>query len=444
MAVSTGTVNKRYISAISFFDQREIEKSVVDIQNEDDFLDIMSLTGRYEPVDAWDYHNFVNDALFVVGDTTGATVGGSGTATVTTTLTAGTSGFARLYDTVIFPNGKQGIITAATLDGTDDLTIKSVDGSNLTHTTGQKLAFISNAQVEESDAPASQRYSWTKYLNKIQIFRESDVISDVQKAAKLEVNFNGQPYVMYVQHAKKLQKLRGQIAAQCIAGKMSTYSFSDASPAVADASGDTFQTTRGIDDYVGTYGVSDTLASAPTVTLVDLRDLISQLIAVKAPKDYMIWSGSVAGTHYDEALKGLGSSGVTSARLNIDGRSVDLEVDSFRFGGFKFQKMVLPILDHPQLFNFTGSAGINKNAYFVPSGKVKTEMGAGMLPRIRMRYMPVPAEGSQGNSIIFESHQGLLAPTPVGRTANFTCDWMTYQGLEVLGAQHFAKQQVLA
>jgi hypothetical protein len=297
--------------------------------------------------------------------------------------------------------------------------------------------------VEESGAPSSQRYNFTKYYNKIQIFRESDKISDVQKAAKLEVNFKGQPYIMYVQHAQKIQKLRGQIAAQCIAGKMSTYSFSDASPAVADANGNTFQTTRGLDDYTGTYGVTDSLTSAGTVTTADMRDLCAQLIAVKAPNDYMIWLSSISGSIYDEYLKGLGSSGVQSAQLSVDGRSVDLEVDSWKFAGFKFQKMVLPILNHPQLFNFTGSAGINKNAYFVPTGKVKTQLGGGLLPRIRMRYMPQPKEGA-GDSMIHESLQGLYAPTPVGRDANLTADWITAQGLEVLGAQHFAKQQVQA
>ena len=46
MSVSTGSNNKRFISAISYMDQREIEKSVVDIQNEGDFLDGLKVAGR--------------------------------------------------------------------------------------------------------------------------------------------------------------------------------------------------------------------------------------------------------------------------------------------------------------------------------------------------------------------------------------------------------------
>jgi hypothetical protein len=78
MAITTGTNNKRYISAISFMDQREIEHNVVDIQNEGDFLQGLQVAGRYVPSAEGDYHQFVNSALFVVGDTTGATIVGSG------------------------------------------------------------------------------------------------------------------------------------------------------------------------------------------------------------------------------------------------------------------------------------------------------------------------------------------------------------------------------
>lgn len=442
---STGITDKKYISAISFFDQREIERNVIDIQNEDDFLDIMQLTGRYEPTSMPDYHNFVNESIFKLGDTTGSSVSGSGTTSVTTTLTVASSGYARVNDTVLFPNGKQGIINSVTPSGSQDtLVIKSTDNTNLTHTTGQLLSFISNAQYEESSAPASQRFTWTKYLNKIQIFREADEITDVQKAAKVEVNFKGQPYVLVVQHAQKMQKLRGMISAQCIAGKMSADSFSDASPIWADSNGHARQTTRGLDDYIGTYGITDTIATLGTYVQADLTDLISAMLANKTENSFMVWHATIAGTVLDTYLKKLNSSGVESARLIIGGRTVDLEVDSWRYGGFKFQKSLLPILNHPQLFNYSGGTDISKNLYFIPTGNVPTQLGTGNIPRIRMRYIPQPMEGGNGDSIYRQTDQGLLAPVPVGRTANWTTDFLTYQGLEVLGAQHFAKQKVIA
>jgi hypothetical protein len=441
---TTGAMNKKYISAIAYMDQREIEKSVVDIQNEDDFLDFFIVSQRYEKSSMFDYHNFVNEALFLVLVINDATVTGSGTATVSFTLSTGTSGYVRLWDTVITPLGKQAIVTALTPGAQDDITIKSVDGSTLTIADTNKLAVISNAQVEKSGAQESRRYSWTKYFNKIQIFRESDEITDVQKASKVEVNFRGQPYVMLVQHAQKMQSLRGQIAAQCLAGQMSSTSFSDASPAIANAAGHTFQTTRGLHNYIiDQGGIQDTVTTPGTVVLADIKDLVTQFVANKCPTNYIMWHGVLTGAHYDDFLKNLGSAGLTSVRMIINGREVDMMVEKWQYAGFIFQKKRLPIIDHPQLFNFTGASNIYKHVYFIPTDNIKTQL-AGVLPRIRMRYIEQPLEGGTGDSIYKEVNQGLLAPVPVGRDANWTTDWITYQGLEILGAQHFAKQIVAA
>lgn len=451
MSGTRGSLNKRYVSAIAFFDQREISREVVDVQNEDDFLDILHLAGRQSPVGAWDYHNHVNSPLFRVVDSTGGVVTGSGTATVGIPSTLATSGHVRVGDIGLFPDKKEGRVSQVTTSaGVDTLTFNSVDGTNLTLVAGNKIAIMSRAEVEESDAPAALRFPYTKYMNKLQVFRESSVISDVQKAAKLEVTFKGQPYIMYADHAQKLSRMRGMIAAQFIAGKMSLYSFSDATPGVADAFGNTFQTTRGLDDYISSYGITDSLVTPGTVTNADIDDLGAQLIAAKSIGDYLALGSSAALAAYDTYLTGLGSSGVTTMRLKIDGREVDLTVDRWRKGGIWYNKARMPILDHSQIFNFSGSAGFQKMMYFLPLSKVKTK-DSGLVPRWRSRYMPTNAGGvgpdgasNKGDNVIMEVHQGLFAPRPVGRIANFTADWYTAQGFEALGVEHFAKQQVIA
>jgi hypothetical protein len=447
MAVSTGTVNKRFISAITYMDQREIEKNVVDIQNEGAFLDGLKVAGRYVPSSEGDYHHFTNSKLFgTPGDTTGATIVGSGSATQLTgvTLTEATSGFAIVGTECILPNGKVAVVSAKTTgSGQDTLTLDSVDGANLTLVAGNKIAFVSNAQEEGSSAPASRRYDWTKYYNKLQIFRERDVITDVQKASKIEASVGGEQTVMYVNHLQKLAALKGQIAAAFIGGQMSAASWSDASPSLVGANGNSIQTTRGLHNYVVSYGINDTLTSAGTVAIGDIQDLVVQMAAARCPDEYMVWLNTAAYGVYSQFMKGLNSSGVYSGRLSLDGKQLDLEFEGFKYSGKSFEFSKLGILDHSELFNFTGSAGIQKNAYFIPKGNVNVQ-GGGSLPRIRVRYFEQPMEGGLGDGIIKESHQGLLAPTPVGTDANFTADWYTIQGLEILGAQHFVKQVVLA
>lgn len=445
MSVSTGSNNKRFISAISYMDQREIEKSVVDIQNEGDFLDGLKVAGRYVPSSEGDYHHFTNSKLFgTPGDTTGATIVGSGTATTLTgvTLTAATSGFAIVGTECILPNGGVAVVSAiSTASGQDTLTLKSVNANNLTLVAGNKIAFVSNAQEEASSSPSSRRYDWTKYFNKLQIFRERDVITDVQKASKIEALIGGEQTIMYINHLQKLSALKGQIAAALLGGKMSVTSWSDPTPALTGANGNGIQTTRGLDDYVGSYGISDTLTTAGTVSMADIQDLVTQMAASRCPDAYMVWLNTASYGIYSQFFKGLNSSSVYAGRLSLDGKQLDLEFEAFKYAGYSFEFSKLRILDHSELFNFTGSAGLHKNAYFVPKGNVNVQ-GGGSLPRIRVRYFPQPMEGGYGDGIIRETHQGLLAPTPVGTDANFTADWYTVQGLEVLGAQHFIKQQV--
>jgi hypothetical protein len=224
---------------------------------------------------------------------------------------------------------------------------------------------------------------------------------------------------------------------------MSSSSFSDAAPTLR-MEGHTFQTTRGLHNYIiDQGGIQDTVTTPGTVVIGDIKDLVTQFVANKCPNNYLMWHGTLTGSHYDDFLKNLGSAGVTSVRMIINGREIDMMVERWLYAGFTFQKKRLPIIDHPQLFNFTGASNIYKHVYFVPTDNVKTQL-SGVLPRIRMRYIPQPLEGGTGDAIYKEVHQGLLAPIPIGRDANWTTDWITYQGLEILGAQHFAKQIVAA
>jgi hypothetical protein len=440
-----GITDKKFISAVDLLDQREILESVIDIHNDAGLTDVLNIASRRKPTKQPVYHNFVDEALFTLGDTTGATVTGSGTATIGTTLTAETSGIAREGDLVLFPTGsKVGYISEiTTASSQDSLTIKSVDGTNITHTAAQKLAFFSSASGEKSGAPSNRKFVPTKYLNKVQIFREVNEVTDVQSMSTVEVSYNGSNYVVVKQLVEKALLLKAKINAAFIGGKMSTTSFEDATPSLTDpGNGGAVQTTRGLYDYVTTYGVSDTVASTGTWALSDQEDLISQLLAKKSPKKYMALYATKPKIKIDNHLKNLGSGGVTSGRLSVDGQSLNLEAESFKYGGFEFQYSCLPILDHPDLFS---QSDISKSIFYIPVGKVKTK-GGGEEPYIQTRYMDVPVKGaSVGNGLVKEWHSGALAPT--GATNDdlyWRTNWVSCQGLEVLGAQHMAVQKVIA
>lgn len=446
MAVTQGTLNKAYVSAINLLDQREINPNLIDITRDSHFTDIMKVVNRYKVTNVPTYNHFVNSNIFATAIISSVS-SGYGTSRMTVVLTAGTGGYARVGDLVRISNtnstGRQArIMEVTSVSSVDTVVLQSVDNTPLFAATNDVITFQSNAFGEKSDTPASRRYPVTRYFNQVQVFREADEITDIQKVSKIELTINGQPYYTPLQHLTKLKALNGFISAQMIAGVQSTTLYSDANPVLADAAGNPIQTTMGLDQYITTYGMTEEVATLGTVGFDDVDTLIDALLSRKAPLDMLGWQGSKARRPWDVWLKNLGSSGVESVRLNIDGREVDLMVDRFKYGNATFEFVHLPIFDHPELFPETVVPEMVGSVYLTPKDRVQT-VGGGMEPRMQIRYLPKPMPGGSTNGIITEWSTGALAPTPTSSLMVWHVDWWTNQGLEILGAQQLMRFRVV-
>ena len=459
MPVSTGNMVKSFVSAIDFLDQRDIDPNIYDQSRDRAFTDIMKIVNRTKPAKMFFYNNFVNQDVYEVA-TVASVTSGSGTPTVVFVINSATT-FPRVGDLIKTSNaaniGKQARIQI--VSGTS-LTVQSVDNSNFTVTAGDKIQFGSNAFAEQSTAPTNRRYGLTKYYNTIQIFREVDEISDVQKVAKIEVNVGGDYHILPYQTVQKVIKLNGDISVQMLAGTPSAASlttsnntmFTNAAPAnssplLADpVTGLPIQTTGGLDWYVTTYGISDQASVLGTFGFVELDEIIDNFIANKAPTDMMVFMGSRAYRVMSKFLKQLGSSSVDSRRLSVDGKSFDFDVEHLSYGGYEFDFVHVPIFDHPQLFSATLVADVNGSMYFVPKDQVDT-VDNGRQPRMQIRYTPTPFMGSaankSSNGMITEWRTGALAEIPTSSTMQLHTDWETAQGLECLAVKHFQKYRVI-
>lgn len=435
------STNKAFISAITLLDEVEYNPLITDIQREDGLMDILNIADRVEPSKVPVYYNTVNSELRVQGDTTGESVSGSGTATITATLTTATSGFARKTDKAMFPNGKVGYVTnVVTASTKDQLTIVSADGTALTFATGQKLDFFSSAVGEQSSKPTNRRYSLTVYSNNIETFREVDAISDIQKVSAVRVEYNGQPYIFVKNWNEKIKKLRGDINAAFIGGIKGSTLYSDSSPSITDpVGGGAVQFTGGLDWYVSAYGVDDQVDSAGTFDLDDLEQHEALLLANKAGGSFMLACGTKVKNKLQNCFKNLGSGGVTSSRMNVDGKEVNMAVDSFTYG-FDYQIKKMGILDSPDYFSQTN---IPKSFYLIPMGNVGT-LDNGSQPRIKVRYQPHGIANNKGNNLIGEWGTGALSEDGQNDQAVLERHWLSHQGLEILGAQHFSKCVVLS
>jgi hypothetical protein len=450
MPVTQGTLIKSFVSAIDFLDQREIDPSIYDQSRDRAFTDIMRVVSRRKPTSMHNYHNFVNNDVYETGTISAVT--STGLAQITFTINTAST-FPRKGDLVRTSNsnnvGKQGLVVSTPTfgSGTCTLTVRSVGGNSapMFATIGDSVSFGSNAFAEKSDAPTNRRYGLTKYYNQTQIFREVDEITDVQKVAKIEVNVNGDYHILPYQHIQKVIKLNGDISVQMMAGVQSTTSFNDTNPFLSDnSSGLPVQTTGGLDWYTITYGISDTAAVLGTFGFTELDKMVDNWIANKAPQDQMGFMSSKPKGILDRFFKNLGSSGVTSVRMNIDGRSIDLQVDHISYRGFELDFVHIPILDHPQLFSSTLTPDISGSIYWVPKDQVETIDG-GREPRIQIRYTPSPFMGSNGSSdgIMKEWRTGALAEVPTSSVAQLHTDWYTEQGLECLAVKHFQKFRIV-
>ena len=450
MAVTQGTVIKSFVSAIDFLDQRDIDPNIYDQSRDRAFTDIMKIVNRTKPAKMFFYNNFVNADVYEVAEVSGG-IAGSGTTNITFEITGGAYLFPRVGDLIKTSNtaniGKQALVQTVTVaGGVATVSAQSVDGTNMTVVATDKIQFGSNAFPEKSGAPENRRYGLTKYYNNIQVFREVDEISDIQKAAKIEVNVGGDYHILPYQTVQKVIKLNGDISVQMLAGTKSATLFNDASPVLAGSNGLPVQTTGGLDWYVTTYGISDSASVLGTFGFVELDEIIDNLIANKAPTDMMVFMGSRAYRVMSKFLKQLGSSSVDSRRLNVDGKDFDFNVEHLSYGGYEFDFVHVPIFDHPQLFSATLVADVNGSMYFVPKDQVDT-VDNGRQPRMQIRYTPTQFMGSaankSSNGMITEWRTGALAEVPTSSTMQLHTDWETAQGLECLAVKHFQKYRVI-
>ena len=434
MAGSIGNLSKSYVSSINFLDQREILNKVLDITNEESsFLDIMELTGRSNPTSVPTYHHFVNDELYVLGTVSAVT--GSGTTAVTATVDATAFASVNAGELVLFTDGKVGYVSGKSGSGTN-LYIRTVDASNITVSASDKISFFSNAAGEGSLSPAAKKWGTTKYYNQVQNYKGKFAITDIQKASKVEVEFQGKPFYMYKGQHESLMKFRGDISSSLFFGRMSTTQFSDSNPSLVDAEGNAVQTTMGVDQYVTTYGIDQSVLTAGQVALADISALTQTLNKARAPQEYFLFVGTTQNIYMDNLFNALGNSALLSqaARFMINGKSVDLGIDSFKIYGRTFHKKHLPLLDHKNIINFSGAYNAKDAAYGVPATKIKTNDGA-MLDRIGVRYMAGDGTDLKYREILL----GGLAPVPTNERSVLEIHYSSTQGLEILGANQTFK-----
>ncbi len=446
-----GQVTKPVVSAISvLMDHRDIFNKLVNPNNDARFFDIAFMTNRLVKTEAAWFDSALSDRLIQPLDTTGATKSGDGqpgTFLVITGIPVLASGFAQVSDILDFPDGAQGVIrNVTTAAGKDTLTVQSVNTLPLNFTIGDKLGTGENMQSEGSTGPKPLRRGMTFIRNVTQIQRWAISQTDVQKSSKTELDFgNGDHRIFVHEEGNMVLRAMAGLGKQFWAGQPGGTLFSTPNPVLAGVNGLAEQKSRGAYNYITTGGgVNDQVAVAGTVTNDDMTDFFAKLDANKSPRNGSLFGARLAISPLNSFLKGLGSSGVTSGRLMVDGKELNFDTEEFTWDGFNMKMMEQPVLANVDGLGYNINANVKSNIanslYYFPEGNAPTSDG-GTAPYWQIRYMEANPGMSPGEGLpaIFNRFEtGALASTGATNTVmEQRIDMVANCGPQFLLPQHF-------
>lgn len=442
MAIAAGGIDRTFLSTVSFtntLEQREILKDVLDIYDEEaSMLDVLDWTGKAKATAQTEYFTVQNNFLYAVATVKTAYVAGSAGASASIVCTGATSVKPVSGELILFANGVVGYVSAIDTATDFTITVKPVNSADVIPalSVGNKLSFFSNAYAEGTSSNTMRKSDLIKRSNKLQIFKTKTSVTDIAYGSKIEVEFKGKPYYFLKQQHDAYLKHRMDILYSILFGRESA--------GLTDANGNAINTTRGLRDTItNAGGITSSVASAGTVSLTDLSALSRLMDANRCPSEYMLW----AGADFDNAF----DTSITAATQFINGSinygayggkkevAIALGVQSLAAYGRTFHKKRLNALSHPQVTSTATNVNYTKEAYLVPSGKIKVEQGGGQIDRMMVRYLEMP-EGL--NSRFREKVLGGLAPTPTSDTDTLDIVYTSIEGFESVGNEHFIKYNI--
>jgi len=440
MPLLAGVTTKNYISSFSFLDERDIWPQVLNVTNEDaTIFDLMDLTGKMSLTTQPTYSAFFNNYLFRKGVISavgaGADAGDADGEHILITLTADAE-LPVPGEIAMFTNKKSGRVTSVN-KATRVVDVQSRTGVTLnvggtSIAAAQNVIFFSNAYDEGGVDPEGKRPDLTRTENQIQIFKTANKITDLQKAATIEVVYGGEKKILYKMQHDTLMLHRAKISNAFLVGEKAKYAHPTTGEDVWQTQGLRAHLLGGDGTVYTTGGVSVTASGSPD--LADFKTMSRTLDKRGAPSEYHMWSGGDFAANFDDLL--------TTATPFVQGgisyndwgsgdgskRALDLGVTSFKIYDRTFHKKVLKVYDHPELFGATGFDFANE-AYLIPTGKIKVDANGGMADYLSAKYM-------DGLKMV-ETETGKFAKANKTTEAIMQWSYESVCGLQLVGSRLF-------
>ena len=223
-----------------------------------------------------------------------------------------------------------------------------------------------------------------RFENQCQIFKNRYEVTGSEATNKLEVEVtnSNQRYYMFEGADDTFIKHKLDIEYGLLLG-------SRGDDSVTDAAGNKVRTTRGMDEFITTYGhVQNYTTSFDQMSYID--SIVKTLSIERAPIENMWLNGVNLDLDVDNLLTDVMKAG--SLRYDQFGmgngkqRAIDLGFDTFRKGTFIFHKKRFDALNHPKITASTNGSPWPGVGYIIPLDKVRDPQTNKQMDTICLRY----------------------------------------------------------
>ena len=419
-------------------DKREILNKVLDIY--DDKVTVTQLLrelNRYVPTVNKVYTYHVNTRVHAAATVNAGVAQPVAGADSTIALTAG-SVKPRKRDIMLTAGRFQAIVTAVS---GNNITVRPVDDSLVAHEAflgGEKVSFFSNAYPEGSGVEAGYIHKTLPRQNNIQIIKGDYSATDIAIFNQQETLFDGKPHYFIKGQHDAFLRFESDVAYALLLQRRSANLTVD--------SEDTM-TTHGLEPTVRDNGLELNLDTSDyDLFRTDFNAFNRAIDQKRGPGEYWGWLGPDMNNFVDDWLGQITEAKAGAVVYNsfngIGGktRAIELGFDSFHIYGRTWHKKACDAFDHTEI---TAADGMTYPWTFlaIPQTKIKCEHDNEMKERLRVRYYEAPPSRHLSLGASKEYHEvitGGLAPVPTNKEMRMDISYTTWQGLEVLGVEHFA------
>jgi hypothetical protein len=423
-----------YATLSSTFESRNLLKKYLKvIDDEWGYMDFLDLTGRREITKTPEFSNITESSLFKPGFAVGATTAGAANTAVTIVFNGTTGVKPFVSEVIMFKDFKKGYIASVTASSANwSCSVKPVGTGNIIPAVadGETIIFTGNAQGEGSELTDMLRNpTSTLRTNNIQLFTTKTAVTDIAGSTEYEIPFRGSSYIVNKVKYQQYINHRIQVANELLTSVKGT---------TTDAAGNKVWFTSGLRPQIKSAGIS--LATAATDVFNVVADMRAMSIALDNAGSTCMEYLMFAGQTFDNAVtdNSLTNTSLTGGAVSYAAYNGNKEialafgVSQMSYGGRTVFKNRMRLAEHSGMFGATGYT-LKREAFILPTDRVKTADDSGTIDRMRVRFM-----GFEGNQERYhEVETGAFSAARNNAKRNKTLDIMSNEAVELAGIEHF-------